>query len=61
MPDLGDMYLLISYKQLDSLLSAAKRLPELEKEVSRCYEQLDACRSIQTEILDKYRELEEMI
>lgn len=61
MPDLQDMYLLISYQQLDSLLTAAKELPQLKNELARCYEQLEACRTIQIEILDKYRELEDMM
>lgn len=61
MPELQDMYLLISYQQLDSLLTAAKELPQLKKDLSRCHEQLEACRTIQMEILDKYRELEDMM
>lgn len=61
MPDLQDMYLLISYQQLDSLLTAAKELPQLKNELARCYEQLEACRTIQIEIMDKYRELEDMM
>lgn len=61
MPELDDLYVLISVKQLDLFLNAAKEMPTLKHELSRCYEQLEACRFIQTEILDKYKELYQML
>lgn len=61
MSELDDMFVLISVKQLDLFLNAAKEIPALKHEVSRCYEQLEACRFIQTEILDKYKELYQML
>ena len=61
MPDLNDLYVLISAQQLDLLLGAVKELPKLQHELKRCYEQLDACRTIQTEVLEKYRELYQML
>ena len=61
MPSFDDLYVLVSVKQLESLLNASKEIPSLKHELSRCYEQLEACRFIQTEILDKYKELYDML
>lgn len=61
MDQLNDLFVLVSVKQLETLLDASKEIPSLKHELSRCYEQLEACRFIQTEILDKYKELYDMI
>lgn len=61
MDQLNDLFVLVSVKQLEMLLDASKEIPSLKHELSRCYEQLEACRFIQTEILDKYKELYDML
>ena len=61
MDQLNDLFVLVSVKQLETLLNASKEIPSLKQELSRCYEQLEACRFIQTEILDKYKELYDML
>lgn len=61
MDQLNDLFVLVSVKQLETLLDASKEIPSLKHELSRCYEQLEACRFIQTEILDKYKELYDML
>lgn len=61
MDQLNDLFVLVSVKQLETLLNASKEIPSLKYELSRCYEQLEACRFIQTEILDKYKELYDML
>lgn len=61
MPDPHDLYVLIPYKELDALLTAAREVEKLRFEVRRCYEQLDAVRCIQTETLEKYRELYKLL
>ena len=61
MPDPNDLQVLIPYKQLDALLTAARELEKLRYEVQRCYDQLDAVRRIQTETMDKYNELYKML
>ena len=61
MVDSNDLMVLIPYKQLDALLTVARELDNFRFEVKRCYEQLDACRGIQVEILDKYKELKDLL
>lgn len=62
MPDLPpDWYVSLPLRDLDALLAAARELPELKAQLARCNEQLDACRSIQIEVLDKYQELYKML
>ena len=61
MDQLNELFVLVSVKQLEMLLDASKEIPSLKHELSRCYEQLEACRFIQTEILDKYKELYDML
>ena len=51
----------IPINDLEALLAAARRLPELEKELRRCYDQLDACRRVQVEVLEKYQELYKLL
>lgn len=61
MLDTDDLKVLIPYKQLASLLSAANELDKLRADVKRCYDQLDAVRQIQTETMDKYIELYKLL
>lgn len=57
----GNWYVSIPLADLDALVSAARRLPELEAELARCYTQLDAVRGIQIQLMDKYKELYKML
>lgn len=61
MPGLDDIQVLIPYRQLESLLTVSRELEQLRFDVRRCNEQLDSCRMIQTEILEKYQELYKML
>ena len=56
-----DVSVIIPYKQLDALLTAARDLEALRYDLRRCHEQLDALRRMQTECLDKYQELYKML
>lgn len=42
-------------------MEAARKVPELEHEVSRCVKQLDAFRATLTQMMDKYQELYKML
>lgn len=61
MPDIDSIQVLISYRQLEALLSAARELEDIRSEVKRCHEQIASCRKIQTETLEKYQELYQML
>lgn len=61
MSDPSELQVLIPYKDLDALLTAARDLESLRKEVKRCYDQLDCIRRIQTETMEKYQELYKLL
>ncbi|MBQ8237041.1 MAG: hypothetical protein IJZ39_02680 [Oscillospiraceae bacterium] len=56
-----DWYASLLFRDLEALMAAARELPQLKQDLARCYEQLDACRSIQIEVLDKYQELYKLL
>ena len=61
MPVSADLQVLIPYRDLETLLAAARELPLLRKELSLCHEQFSKCQAMQSEILEKYYELYKMI
>lgn len=62
MPDaVPGWYVSVPMDDLNKLIEAARELPAIRQELARCYEQLDACRSIQIELMDKYQELYKML
>lgn len=62
MPEgLPDLYVLISYQQLQGLLQAAGELQTLRYDMKRLAEQVEALRGIQTQCLDKYQELYKLL
>ena len=51
----------IPMQDLNTLLSAVQELPKIRQELASCYDQLDACRSIQIELMEKYQELYKLL
>ena len=56
-----DLYVLIPYKDLEALLTAARELDSLREELKLYSDQVIALRGIQTECLEKYQELYKML
>ena len=54
-------YVSVPLSDLQELMEAARKVPELEHEVSRCVKQLDAFRATLTQMMDKYQELYKML
>lgn len=57
----NDWFMMVPLRDLEALTMAARELPVIKEELSKCYKQLDLCRSIQIELMDKYKELERML
>lgn len=56
-----EVQVIISYKQLTELLSAAQGLTELNVKMDRLFDQLDAIKATQIECMDKIGELNRLI
>ena len=56
-----DLYVLIPYKDLEALLTAARELDALRKELNQYGDQVAALRKIQTDCLEKYMELYKLL
>lgn len=56
-----ELQVILSYKQLTELLTAAQGLTELSQKIDRLFEQLDAIKSTQVECMDRIGELNKLI
>lgn len=57
----GDISVLIPYKDFVVLVEASKNIAEFRKQIEECNNQLSALRGLYIEALDKIRELHDMI
>ena len=58
---LPSWYVSLPLADLQDLMASAQRIPELERELKRCYDQLEAVRGIQIQLMDKYQELYKLL